>query len=48
LIRKHIVSFAGKFWSEMAGVANGVGGWRVFKFITFCRGVVWVMTPNPI
>jgi hypothetical protein len=24
-------SSAGKSWSEMAGVANRAGGWRIFK-----------------
>ncbi len=28
----------------MAGVANPVGAWRVFRFIIFNRVVNWVMT----
>jgi hypothetical protein len=41
---KLIASFAGKFWSEIAGVANGAGAWRVFRFITFSHEADWVMT----
>jgi hypothetical protein len=28
----------------MAGVANGAGEWKTFKFIIFSRGVGWAMT----
>jgi hypothetical protein len=41
LILKLIASSAGKFWSEMAGDANGAGGWKVFKSITFNGGADW-------
>jgi hypothetical protein len=37
LIQKLIANSAEKSWSEMAGVANGAGEWRVFKSITFSR-----------
>jgi hypothetical protein len=39
LILKLIASFAVKFWSEMDGVASGVGEWKIFKSITFNRAV---------
>jgi hypothetical protein len=35
LTLKLIASFAVKFWIETAGVANGGGGWTVFKSIAF-------------
>jgi hypothetical protein len=41
---KLIASSAVKSWSEMAGVANGAGEWKIFKFITFSRGADWAMT----
>ena len=44
LILKLIASFAGRSWSETVGVANGVGGWKIFKYITFSRGADWAMT----
>jgi hypothetical protein len=44
LILKLIASSAGKSWSAMAGVANRAGGWMIFKFTTFSRGVGWAMT----
>jgi hypothetical protein len=44
LIVKHTASFAVKFWSETAGDANGVVGWKIFKFIIFSRGADWAMT----
>jgi hypothetical protein len=44
LILKRIVTFAGKFWSETAGVANRAGGWKTFKSITFSREANWAMT----
>jgi len=28
----------------MAGAANRVGAWKIFKFITFSREVDWAMT----
>ena len=43
LTRKPIASSARKFSIEMDGVANRAGGWRIFKSITFCRGVDWAM-----
>jgi hypothetical protein len=39
-----IASSAVKFWSATAGVANGVGGWKVFKSITSSREADWAMT----
>jgi hypothetical protein len=44
LILKLIASFGLKFWSEMDGVANHVGEWKIFKSITFSRGADWAMT----
>jgi hypothetical protein len=44
LIRKLIVSYAGKFWSEMGGDAKGADERRIFKSITFNRGADWEMT----
>jgi hypothetical protein len=44
LIRKRIASFAVKSWGEMAGAVNRAGEWRIFKSITFSRGVDWAMT----
>jgi hypothetical protein len=41
---KSIFNFAGMSWSEAAGDANGVGGWRIFKSITFSRGADWATT----
>jgi hypothetical protein len=41
---KLIASFAGKFWTEMDGVANGAGKWRVFKSIIFNGEAEWGMT----
>jgi hypothetical protein len=41
LILKLIASFAVKFWSEMAGVANRAGEWKVFKSITLSGGADW-------
>jgi len=38
-----IASFAGKSWSEMAGVANRAGGWKIFKSTTFSREADWAM-----
>jgi hypothetical protein len=46
LIRKLIASYAGKFWSETAGDANGVVGWKIFKSIIFNGGADWAMTPQ--
>jgi hypothetical protein len=33
-----------KSWSEMAGVANRAGEWKIFKSIIFNREVDWAMT----
>jgi len=30
-----------KSWSEMAGVANIAGEWKIFKSITFSHGADW-------
>jgi hypothetical protein len=47
LILRLIASFAEKSWSEMDGVANGAGEWRIFKSTTFSRGADWeVMLPK--
>jgi hypothetical protein len=43
-----IASSAGKSWSEMDGVANLAGVWKVFKFITFSREASRAMISNPI
>jgi hypothetical protein len=48
LIRRLIASFAVKSYSEMAGVVNLAGAWRMFKFITFNRGADWAMTQRNI
>jgi hypothetical protein len=40
LIRKLIASFAVKFWSEMAGDANGADEWKIFKSIIFSLEVI--------
>jgi hypothetical protein len=44
LTLKLIANSAGKFWSEMAGVANRAGASRVFKSIIFSREAAWAMT----
>jgi hypothetical protein len=43
LTRKLIASFAAKSWSEMTGVANRAGEWRIFKSITSSREADWAM-----
>jgi hypothetical protein len=45
---KLIASSAVKSWSEMVGVSNGVGEWRIFKSITFDGGADWPMTQRTI
>jgi hypothetical protein len=40
LTLKLTASFAGKFWSEMAGVANGADEWKIFKSIIFSHGAI--------
>jgi hypothetical protein len=40
---KFIVNIADKSWSETAGDAIGVGGWKIVKSITFSRGADWAM-----
>jgi hypothetical protein len=44
LILKRIASSAEKSWSEMDGVVNRAGGWKICKFTTFSRGADWAMT----
>jgi hypothetical protein len=39
LVRECFTSFAGKFWSEMAGDADEAGEWKIFKPTTFNRAV---------
>jgi hypothetical protein len=41
-----IASSAGKSWSEMDGVVNRAGAWKIFKSITYSREAVWAMTPR--
>jgi hypothetical protein len=40
---KHVAGFVVKSWTEMAGVANRAGAWRIFKSITFSREADWAM-----
>ena len=35
---------AARSWSEMGGVANHAGEWRIFKSITYSREAVRAMT----
>ena len=45
---KLIANYVMKSCSEMVGVANRVGVWKVFKSITFRRGAGWLMTQQRI
>jgi hypothetical protein len=41
---KLIACSAAKSWSEMGGVANRAGAWKIFKSITFSGEADWAMT----
>jgi len=43
-----IASFAVKFWSATAGVANRADEWKIFKSIISSGGANWAMTLSRI